>query len=332
MYPINRILVAVKDPDAKARPAIAKAAQLAKALDAEIRLFHGITDPVLVDAAGLEASALASLGAERRARCRERLEAIAKPLRRRGVHVTSAVEWDFPAHEAICRQAAQFEADLIIAEAHPRHHHAPWLLRFADWELLRCSPLPVLLVKSARPYRRARVLAAIDPGHAFAKPANLDGEILHYASTVTDALHGSLAAVHAYDPAAIALGMRPADVAAREARERIEQAELARVQGTLRATLEAAGVPDTPTHLIGRHPIDAILDVADSTGTRILVMGAISRSGLKRLFIGDTAERLLDRIDCDVLVVKSRQFRNRIARARRGMQLVTMPWDRSVAL
>ena len=191
MYPINRILVAVKDPEAKAFPAIAKAAQLAKALDAEIRLFHGLTDPVLVDAAGLQASGVAMLGAERQAHCRERLEAIAKPLRRRGVQVTSAVEWDFPAHEAICRQGAQFEADLIVAEAHPRHHHAPWLLRFADWELLRCSSLPVLLVKSARPYRRPRVLAALDPGHEFAKPANLDGEILHYASTVADALHGS---------------------------------------------------------------------------------------------------------------------------------------------
>jgi universal stress protein E len=332
MYPIHRILVAVKDPDAKATPAVAKAAQLARALGAEIRLFHGLTDPVLVDAAGRQASGVAMFGAERQAHCRERLEAIAKPLRRRGVQVTSAVEWDFPAHEAICRQAAQFEADLIIAEAHPRPHHAPWLLRFADWELLRCSSLPVLLVKSARPYRRPRVLAAIDPGHAFAKPTNLDGEILHYASTVADALHGTLCAVHAYDPTAIALSMRPADVAAPKARERIEQAELARVQGTLRATLESAGVPDTPTHLIGRHPTDAILDVAAATGARILAMGAISRSGLKRLFIGNTAEKLLDRIDCDVLVVKSRQFRNRITRARRGMQLVTMPWDRSVIL
>ena len=38
----------------------------------------------------------------------------------------------------------------------------------------------------------------------------------------------------------------------------------------------------------------------------VLVMGAVSRSGLKRLFIGNTAERVLDAVDCDVLVVKSR--------------------------
>ena len=37
----------------------------------------------------------------------------------------------------------------------------------------------------------------------------------------------------------------------------------------------------------------------------ILAMGAISRSGLKRVFIGSTAERVLETLPCDVLVVKS---------------------------
>jgi universal stress protein E len=33
-------------------------------------------------------------------------------------------------------------------------------------------------------------------------------------------------------------------------------------------------------------------------------MGAISRSGLKRIFIGNTAEHTLDSLKCDLLVVK----------------------------
>jgi universal stress protein E len=47
--------------------------------------------------------------------------------------------------------------------------------------------------------------------------------------------------------------------------------------------------------------------VARRTGAGIVVMGAVSRSALKRLFIGSTAEHLLDRLPCDVLVVKPRQ-------------------------
>jgi universal stress protein E len=47
-------------------------------------------------------------------------------------------------------------------------------------------------------------------------------------------------------------------------------------------------------------------------------MGAVSRSGLKRLFIGNTAERTLDRLDCDVLVVKPQEFVSRVAPKSRG--------------
>ena len=47
-----------------------------------------------------------------------------------------------------------------------------------------------------------------------------------------------------------------------------------------------------------------------------VVMGAISRSGLRRLFIGSTAERVLDLLRCDVLVIKPRGFKARVPRRR----------------
>jgi universal stress protein E len=37
-------------------------------------------------------------------------------------------------------------------------------------------------------------------------------------------------------------------------------------------------------------------------------MGAVSRSGLKRLFLGNTAEEVLDKLSCDVLIVKPPGF------------------------
>jgi universal stress protein E len=38
------------------------------------------------------------------------------------------------------------------------------------------------------------------------------------------------------------------------------------------------------------------------------VMGAVSRSAMKRVFIGSTAEIVLERMPCDVLVVKGPNF------------------------
>ena len=39
------------------------------------------------------------------------------------------------------------------------------------------------------------------------------------------------------------------------------------------------------------------------------VMGAISRSGFKGLFLGNTAEDVLDRLHCDLIIVKPEGFK-----------------------
>ncbi len=51
-------------------------------------------------------------------------------------------------------------------------------MRLTDWELLKHSPVPVLVVKNRRRYERPVLLAAVDPTHANAKPTQLDDEIL----------------------------------------------------------------------------------------------------------------------------------------------------------
>ncbi|HYA44767.1 MAG TPA: universal stress protein, partial [Acidimicrobiales bacterium] len=73
------------------------------------------------------------------------------------------------------------------------------------------------------------------------------------------------------------------------------------------------------------HPADAIAEAAADIHSSIVVMGAISRSGIKRLFIGNTAERVLDLLSCDVLVVKPEHFASRVPRAKRGVRVVAAP-------
>jgi hypothetical protein len=51
-------------------------------------------------------------------------------------------------------------------------------------------------------------------------------------------------------------------------------------------------------------------------------MGSVARTGLKALLIGNSAERILDALDCDVLVVKPRGFRSKVPPAVRGANLV----------
>lgn len=319
MYAIHHILVAIKDPRAKSHPAVTKAAAIAAALDAQLLLFHAIDVPVYPDLGPVDGPPLPEIERRQKDRYQQLLEGIAAPLRVCGLTVTTAVEWDFPRHEAIIRAAARFGANLIIAADHATTHHAPWLLRYTDWELLRASPVPVLLVKSARPYRKPIVLAALDPTHTFGKPATLDGEILRFSATLAGARDGSVHAVHGFVP--VAANLTPAVLSKSGELEKIVVAAEEDAFDALAKVAELLGVSRACLHLVGRHPTDAVEEVAARTGSQIVALGSISRSGMERLLIGNTAEGLIDRLKCDVLVVKPPAFRHTVARAPRGAQV-----------
>jgi universal stress protein E len=51
-----------------------------------------------------------------------------------------------------------------------------------------------------------------------------------------------------------------------------------------------------------------IPNLAQFLHANVVVMGAVSRSALERAVIGHTAERVLDALDCDVLVIKPPGF------------------------
>jgi universal stress protein E len=320
MQPIKRILVAVKNPRQKSFPALNKAAALARALDAELELFHAISGPIAFDAFSDEA--MRKYEHTERQRNLKRLESTAEALRRKGLVVKTAVEWDYPSHEAVIRHARRSRSDLIVVGQHATAHVARWLLRYTDWELLRQSPVPVLLVKKPRPYRTPKVLAAVDPSHSFAKTAQLDRVILDVGKAVSGAARGAMHVVHAYVPTIddISEGqLRQPDAtqliighAALQATKRLDK------------TLHSAGLDDlkrSRRHLIARHPTDAIPALAKKLGCDIVVMGALSRSGLKRFFIGNTAERLFDDLPCDLLIVKPPGFKSQVPNGIRGPEL-----------
>lgn len=320
MHPIHRILVAVKTLQGKASPAVAKAAQLAQALGASVELFHAIATPLYVDAYSSPNGSLEESERDIQQRCLTQLRAMAKRIQRRAIEVSVAAEWDFPGYEAVIRRANQIKADLIVADLHAGRHIAAGMLHLTDWELLRLSATPVLLVKTKAPYRQPAILAALDPTHTRAKPAALDSEILSAASSITESLHGTLHAVHAYIPAPPSIW--PANAAGALSLPRLMAQTARKARHVLDHALQSTEIPRSRRHLVDRHPIDAIEQTARQIHSSIVVMGAVSRSGLKDFFIGNTAERVLDSLACDVLVVKPANFKPRVARSLRGAKLL----------
>ena len=125
---------------------------------------------------------------------------------------------------------------------------------------------------------------------------------------LSEALRGSLHAVHAYarfpvncPPEVLVPGMT--ETLQKDA-ERAAKARFSRV-------LRPARIAHSRQYLIAREPVEAIAEAARKSHSAIVVMGAMSRSGIKRLLIGNTAERILDDLSCDILIVKPVNFRVR---------------------
>jgi len=325
MQPIRRILVAVKNPAARALPAVNKAAQIAKGLGAQLTLFHDIATPLYAEALQGRDVDLKSWQREVQTARREQLEKLAARVRKHGIDVDVAADWDFPPYEAIIRKAQRISADLLVVENHhgTGRHPARWLLSYTDWELLRLCPIPVLLVKNRRLYHRPRVLAAIDPAHVHAKPSNLDRQILRAGAQLVHALRGELHALHAMLPPLPVVPAMPDGPLVDIGAEREELEDIAR--RNLARAVDGFDVKRSHCHLVQGRPNDVIPRSARRERASIVAMGVVSRSGLKRFFIGNTAEFVMDALTADLLVVKPPDFNSRVPRAGRGVQIISMP-------
>jgi universal stress protein E len=321
MDPIRRILVAVKNPDTRTHPGVDKAIHVAKLLGASVELFHAISSPVFLDLEPLSGHSLADIRKEALALRTKRLEKVARAARKYRVATTCHVTWDYPPQEAIVRRADEIRADLIIAECHAGKRTKPWLVHLTDWELLRLSNRPVLILKNDRKWRQPTILAAVDPDHAHDKPARLDAAIVAHAAQLGRTLRGSFELMHANFPPSF--GMLMSDPA-------MDTASIANYYEQQRTQSKAAflefaaeqRIPKARCHLLDTEPVFAIPHLARKLGADLVVMGAVSRSGLKRVFIGNTAERVLDALPCDVLVVKPSRFARRVSDKPRGMRVV----------
>ena len=97
MQPIRRILVAVKNPAARVLPAVNKAAQIAKGLNAQLTLFHDIATPLYAEALQGRDVDLQSWQREVQTARREQLEKLAARIRKHGIDVDVVADWDYPA-------------------------------------------------------------------------------------------------------------------------------------------------------------------------------------------------------------------------------------------
>ena len=191
----NKILVVV-EPDADDQPAVERAALLANMADAELELFLAEFNPYLADGFYFDPVQAQNLRYQYGEQRMKELEAMAEPLRERGIPVTVTTAWGNPSYGEVLRRVEEAGSTLVVKAT--RHHHnvARLLLDHADWELVRQCPVPLLLVKGKPWQDEPLIVAAVDPNHVNDKPALLDDSIIRTAKQLADLSTGSVRLFH----------------------------------------------------------------------------------------------------------------------------------------
>ncbi len=313
MKEIKKIL-AVVDPTVADQPAVRRAAWLARNCSAELELLVCYYNEYLSGDRLFDSPSLEKARDEVIQNHQKHLETIAEPLRGDGVVVKTSAVWDHPLYEGIVRHAIESGADIVVKDTH--HHSAVTraLLTNTDWNLIRTCPAPLWLVKPVEFSDTPKFVAAIDPMHQHDKPAALDDEILHVAKGISEKVGGDVHAFHAYDPRiAVATATANAYIPVSLPFDEIEQQMHEDHEKRFNEITDFHKIDKDNAHLVAGLTHEELPLIANQLGADVVVMGAVARNRWKRLFIGATAERTLEDLPCDMLIIKPDWFQTPVA-------------------
>ena len=267
---IANILV-VYDPTTTAQPALDRAAVIAGREDVKVHLYSCIYTEL--SKAEVESGEPEKLVAAQQ----EILASAVAPLIEKGIEVTTEVEWDQDWYQAVVRASTRNNSSVVLKASHKHSATQRLLKKSSDRTLLRQCACPVLLVKGEVNSEARKVLAAIDVRGENESYEGLNENILDFCKRYMNTDNAELHFVNAH----------------KDLPDRPDKGALVR----------ACGVPGDHVHIKMGEPGKVIVATARSLGVNLVVIGNSGRSGLSAAINTNTAEQVLDELECDLLAM-----------------------------
>ena len=175
-----------------------------------------------------------------------------------------------------------------------------------DRKLMRKCPCPVWIAKPSSEAHFRRILAAVDLDPTEPDTESLARRIMELATSLATGGGGELHVVHVWRLAAeTALRGRQIDTTDVD---KIVQGIEASYRSELDRLLGPYPYDKRTVHLIKGQAGDVIPDLAERLEVDLVVIGTVGRAGVPGLLIGNTAEEILNAVDCSVLTLKPEGF------------------------
>jgi universal stress protein E len=218
-------------------------------------------------------------------------------------NISLKLVWHKRPFESILKEAAEHNHDLIVKSTHHHSKLSAVVFTPTDWHLLRKSLCPVLLVKDHEWPTNGNIVAAIQVLDGTNFNVDLDTinkRITQEAIQLKELFSANIHLVNAYPstPEHIAIEIPNFDSIAYN--HEIENHH----KESMLDHAHSFNISEQNVHVQSGSPEEVIADVVKEINAELVIVGAPTRNGISAFFIGNTAEMVIDSINCDLLALK----------------------------
>jgi len=216
------------------------------------------------------------------------------------IDIQCQITWHSRPFEAIIEQVINKNYDLVVKGTHQHDKLKSIIFTPTDWHILRKCPCPVLLVKEHEWPQNGNIIAALNLGSDEIEHHSLNIKITEETKQLAQVIQANVHLVNSYPGTPVNIAIEIPEFNSTEYNDTI----LKHHQQAMIKHANKFDISVVNTHIEEGLPEAVIEQVAEKIDAELVVLGTIGRTGISAALIGNTAEHVIDQLNCDILALK----------------------------
>jgi len=293
-------ILAVIDPTTDNQKALKRAIELAQKTKASITAFLCIYDFSYEMTTMLSSDERESM---RQSLINDRaqwLDEVLNDIEHQDISIDKNIMWHNRPFEPIIEQVLNNGYDIVIKGTHQHDKLKSVIFTPTDWHILRKCPCPVLLVKDHLWPINGNIVAALNVGSDEQEHQSLNKKITEEAINLSKLILANVHLVNSFPGTPVNIAIEIPEFNASEYNESM----LNHHKEAMAEHADAYSIPSSHTHVEEGLPEDVIEKISEDLDAELVILGTVGRTGISAALIGNTAEHVIDNLNCDVLALK----------------------------
>ena len=216
------------------------------------------------------------------------------------INIECHVVWHNRPFEAIIEQVIEHNYDIVIKGTHQHDKLKSVVFTPTDWHILRKCPCPVLLVKEHEWPENGNIIAALNVGSDEEEHHSLNVKITEEAKQLASLIKANVHLVNSFPGTPVNIAIEIPEFNSTEYNDTM----LKHHQQAMIAHANKFDISVINTHVKEGLPETVIEQIAEKVDAELVILGTVGRTGISAALIGNTAEHVIDQLNCDVLALK----------------------------